>query len=838
MENVLDDEDIEPVIASRIPDSNPCKRRKTSSHLPTSRGVPIMPSTVGSSLTDRKDVCSATRTEDSMLSRPAVGTKRRVSFHAQTRVRELRNESHIDDVSSTQTSPQKSMNNFSFHQSFREKLNRTCEINGNSNNVTSPFPGIKRSGALNSGKLFSTSSNAHMSFYNSPLSKSFNVGSSASTPQLPLGESRFYKSTKGVEGMQNSPLVPNSNFDPTVFASPNFGTNLTLPNRGLNATATPTRYKIRRSSRSNVPLSGNAQKILEKLEQPVTHTEIHRMRTMGPLKSVHDFNPISKVTDVNQSEGSQESDVPKTSLPSFSFLSSRRVMPPLKAKITPPKLKDSPQEKGATNPSAKKLSEADSNEKQNHTTKAEKSEFSFAPPTPKKYDFNQDNSSSMGTASNSKSVPFKLAETSKPKSSTTVSETNAEEDTSKIKSLAERLKPPAGSWNCELCLSRNEPDRNKCAACETPKKIEKPVKIENKSTVFSDAGKSSLSGQSIFPITSNKLAEKFKTSAGTWSCDTCLVQNKSGDDQCVACLSKKPVEFQNSAPMFGVTSTMPLASNKLAEKFKMSAGTWSCDVCLIQNKSEDDKCVACETSKPGSSQKSSASNGPSFKTNPKVFSAVKSDSSKPQIKFGVINSTDHSAAFGGGSSLFKPCSNPISSETSGFKFGVSSTNSSIASSFVSNSSIFSMPKTNAVEPKISSDKPDQPFVFGSSNAIAAKFDTNFAAPKTTSLMFGAKSTADNATKSDSIDGSLKKNVTFSFSMPSAKGDIKMFSANNNDLVAAPKMSNGDASKTPAFATPLFSFSNPPALGSGFKTDSSAPKEPVPMFMFNAPSKRA
>uniref|UniRef100_A0A3B3VPP1 Nuclear pore complex protein Nup153 n=1 Tax=Poecilia latipinna TaxID=48699 RepID=A0A3B3VPP1_9TELE len=37
------------------------------------------------------------------------------------------------------------------------------------------------------------------------------------------------------------------------------------------------------------------------------------------------------------------------------------------------------------------------------------------------------------------------------------------------------------------------------------------------------------------------------------------------------------------------------------DKFKKSEGAWDCETCLVQNKAEDTKCVACMASKPGTS---------------------------------------------------------------------------------------------------------------------------------------------------------------------------------------------------------------------------------------------
>lgn len=35
------------------------------------------------------------------------------------------------------------------------------------------------------------------------------------------------------------------------------------------------------------------------------------------------------------------------------------------------------------------------------------------------------------------------------------------------------------------------------------------------------------------------------------------------------------------------------------DKFKKPEGSWECEVCLVQNKAEATKCIACENAKPG-----------------------------------------------------------------------------------------------------------------------------------------------------------------------------------------------------------------------------------------------
>lgn len=44
-------------------------------------------------------------------------------------------------------------------------------------------------------------------------------------------------------------------------------------------------------------------------------------------------------------------------------------------------------------------------------------------------------------------------------------------------------------------------------------------------------------------------------------------------------------------------STAPLMG--FGDAFKKPEGSWECDVCMVQNKAEDQQCVACQSAKPG-----------------------------------------------------------------------------------------------------------------------------------------------------------------------------------------------------------------------------------------------
>jgi len=56
-----------------------------------------------------------------------------------------------------------------------------------------------------------------------------------------------------------------------------------------------------------------------------------------------------------------------------------------------------------------------------------------------------------------------------------------------------------------------------------------------------------------------------------------------------------------SSSLFGKSSSSSETPPPLSAVFKASG--WNCDVCLVNNKDSVDKCVACQTPKPGPAQK-------------------------------------------------------------------------------------------------------------------------------------------------------------------------------------------------------------------------------------------
>ena len=146
--------------------------------------------------------------------------------------------------------------------------------------------------------------------------------------------------------------------------------------------------------------------------------------------------------------------------------------------------------------------------------------------------------------------------------------------------LAEKFKPPPGSWECDTCLIQNKSSDYKCIACQSAK----PQRVNRNSNAIPTTTTSNDSN------TVNDLRARFKPLAGSWECPTCMIQNKQDADKCIACMTPSP----NSSKV-----SPPVMNNSLLDKFRPPPGSWECDACLIQNKADAEKCVACTAAKPG-----------------------------------------------------------------------------------------------------------------------------------------------------------------------------------------------------------------------------------------------
>ncbi|XP_062869209.1 nuclear pore complex protein Nup153 [Trichomycterus rosablanca] len=237
-------------------------------------------------------------------------------------------------------------------------------------------------------------------------------------------------------------------------------------------------------------------------------------------------------------------------------------------------------------------------------------------------------------------------------------------------------------WECDTCLVRNKPEVVKCVACDTAKPgtgvkpaLNLPPVSEVSFPLIAPPASSTSTTTSSSSTTSGLLGfgDQFKKPVGSWECSICMIQNKEQDSKCVACQNAKPGAV-STAP--SSQASVPTSATKapllgFGDKFKKPEGSWECDVCCVQNKANDQQCVSCQTAKPGAKVESKGTFGtPSSNT----------ISSSSAFKFGTSssNSASDGLKFGGsfsdsssntGSFKFGSASSISTSDSAGFKFG-------------------------------------------------------------------------------------------------------------------------------------------------------------------------
>lgn len=96
-------------------------------------------------------------------------------------------------------------------------------------------------------------------------------------------------------------------------------------------------------------------------------------------------------------------------------------------------------------------------------------------------------------------------------------------------SWGDKFKVPSTTWECSMCMIRNNVDKDKCEACENPR----------------PAG-----------IAPPKGIDGFKKKETEWECTSCMVPNPSSKEKCVCCEAPKPG-----------SKTVPTAQVKEVPKF-------------------------------------------------------------------------------------------------------------------------------------------------------------------------------------------------------------------------------------------------------------------------------
>ncbi|CAO2595936.1 Nuclear pore complex protein Nup153 [Lemmus lemmus] len=246
--------------------------------------------------------------------------------------------------------------------------------------------------------------------------------------------------------------------------------------------------------------------------------------------------------------------------------------------------------------------------------------------------------------------------------------------------FGDKFKPAVGTWDCDTCLVQNKPEAVKCVACETPKpgtgvKRVLTLAVASESPVTASSSSCTVSTGTL------GFGDKFKRPVGSWECPVCCVCNKAEDNKCVSCMSEKPgsVSASNSSP---VSDSLSSGGCLGLDKFKKPEGSWDCEVCLVQNKADSTKCIACESAKPGTKSEFKGF-GTSSSLNPAPsafkFGIPSSSSGLPQtftstgnFKFGDQGGFKLGASSDSGSTNSTNTNFKFSKPTGDFKFGVSS----------------------------------------------------------------------------------------------------------------------------------------------------------------------
>lgn len=163
------------------------------------------------------------------------------------------------------------------------------------------------------------------------------------------------------------------------------------------------------------------------------------------------------------------------------------------------------------------------------------------------------------------------------------------ENVKPIVGFGSQFSAPSDKWECSVCMIRNDNNRDKCEACETPRKTATPAVSVPKPEV------------KLPPIANTfGFGDVFKPKSDTWECDICMVRNDADKGKCVACGASKPGASSAPAPSLSAASTAP---KSLDSGFKsiveQQSSKWECSVCMTRNEQNRLKCVCCEQAKPG-----------------------------------------------------------------------------------------------------------------------------------------------------------------------------------------------------------------------------------------------
>ncbi|ELV12075.1 Nuclear pore complex protein Nup153 [Tupaia chinensis] len=432
------------------------------------------------------------------------------------------------------------------------------------------------------------------------------------------------------------------------------------------------------------------------------------------------------------------------------------------------------------------------------------------------------------------------------------------------------------SWQCDTCLVQNRATDSKCVACQAAKSPPGDAATQTGTGTPSKSGRAA-------PAPGTGFGDKFKPAAGTWDCDTCLVQNKPEVTKCVACETPKPgtgVKRVLTLPVASESAVTVLASAPsgtvttgtlgFGDKFKRPVGSWECPVCCVSNNAEDNKCVACMSEKAGSAVPTSSSSAAVVSPTPggclgldkfkKPEGSWDCEVCLVQNKADATKCAACAGAKPGTKSEFKGVINPtpaaantvVTSENkSSFGFGTTETKSVSVAPFTCKTSEAKKEETPATKGGFSFGSAEPASVPSASMFILGRTEEKQQEPVTsTSVVFGKK-TDNEEPKFQSVfsfgnseqtkdESSSKSTFSFSKAKPAEK---------ESEQPAKATFSFGAQTSTAAdqgVAKPVFSFlnnnnsssSSTPATSAGgsiFGSSTATSSTPVAAFVFGQAS---
>lgn len=387
-------------------------------------------------------------------------------------------------------------------------------------------------------------------------------------------------------------------------------------------------------------------------------------------------------------------------------------------------------------------------------------------------------------------------------------------------------------WECPGCFIRNDQTKDKCEACETPK--------PGKKSEQAPATTTSLAVKPLPVTTDTGFKNLAAQQNAKWECSVCMIRNDQDKTKCSACESPKP--GQTSTPS-RITTSKP-ATVQLDSGFKnlvaQQNSKWECEVCSIRNEPDKNKCVACETPKPG--EKSTSTTKPSYPTLDAGFKSIVSkqnanwecttcmtrnepnrtkcsacemakpgseSNSVPQFAFNLASSSSKSGAkgftFGVTTSSTTAVASPPKPNATGFVFGASTNN---ASTTPATGFSFGVPKSSETNKETATSTPSKveaakpTFSFGKSPAASDTVSSS--TPPKPGFSFGSKplplstQPVPNKDETDTKQNKENKKETTGFN----------FGSKGNEAQAKPSITFGSAAVVPASSTSGNTFLKP------------------------------